>query len=221
MRRFMEIKIRQIRITFSPFFLQMRNLVLSAFPRKMQLPDPFTPDLKVELLPEVSQHPRISPPMNKLIPEHIRKEVDVCLSRNEDNMDATVAFLKEQVMQTESMTGSFYNVSLVNALVFYIGLKGIESESTQSQTISPRPGSNSASIKLWALLLKELDPGKSIFILCFYSMYLFSLSRILRLTWDIYMYCRGTPFGHQCSCKPLEVSKRPYSILFECYLDSL
>ncbi len=71
---------------------------MSAFPRKMQLPDPFTPDLKVELLPEVSQHPRISPPMNKLIPEHVKKEVDLCLSRNEDSMDATVAFLKQQVM---------------------------------------------------------------------------------------------------------------------------
>jgi len=137
----------------------MRNLVLSAFPRKMQLPDPFTPDLKVELLPEVSQHPRISPPMNKLIPEHVKKEVDLCLSRNEDSMDATVAFLKQQVMQTESMTGSFYNVSLVNALVFYIGLKGIESESGTGQKTSSRPGAKAASINLCALLLKELDPG--------------------------------------------------------------
>jgi CCR4-NOT transcription complex subunit 1 len=147
----------------------------------MQLPDPFTPDLKIELLPEVSQHPRISPPMNKLIPEHIRKEIDLCLSRNEDDMDTIVAFLKQQVMQTESMTGSFYNVSLVNALVFYIGLKGIESESMHAQTNSPRPGANSTSIRLWALLLKELDPGESIS--CFNSIYLFSsLSHILRLT---------------------------------------
>jgi hypothetical protein len=27
--------------------LQMRNLILSAFPRSMRLPDPFTPNLKV------------------------------------------------------------------------------------------------------------------------------------------------------------------------------
>lgn len=147
-------------IIFRIILLQMRNLVLSAFPRKMQLPDPFTPDLKVELLPEVSQHPRISPPINKLIPEHIRKEVDLCLSNNEESMDATVAFLKQQVMQTESMTGSFYNVSLVNALIFYVGLKGIESETAAGQMITPQSGARATSVKLYAVLLKELDPGE-------------------------------------------------------------
>merc|ERR1711988_759283 len=39
--------------------VQLRNLVLSAFPRQMRLPDPFTPNLKVDLLPEISQSPRI------------------------------------------------------------------------------------------------------------------------------------------------------------------
>jgi CCR4-Not complex component, Not1 len=29
--------------------MQMRNLLLSAFPRAMRLPDPFTPNLKVRL----------------------------------------------------------------------------------------------------------------------------------------------------------------------------
>ena len=30
--------------------VQMRNLILSAFPRTMRLPDPFTPNLKVRAL---------------------------------------------------------------------------------------------------------------------------------------------------------------------------
>ena len=42
-----------------PSCIQMRNLILSAFPRNMRLPDPFTPNLKVDLLPEISQPPRI------------------------------------------------------------------------------------------------------------------------------------------------------------------
>ncbi len=29
--------------------IQMRNLILSAFPRNMRLPDPFTPNLKVRV----------------------------------------------------------------------------------------------------------------------------------------------------------------------------
>lgn len=39
--------------------IQLRNLILSAFPRNMRLPDPFTPNLKVDLLPEINQAPRI------------------------------------------------------------------------------------------------------------------------------------------------------------------
>lgn len=37
--------------------IQLRNLILSAFPRTMHLPDPFTPDLKLESLPESSEEP--------------------------------------------------------------------------------------------------------------------------------------------------------------------
>merc|ERR1719334_3077589 len=36
-----------------PNCIQMRNLILSAFPRSMRLPDPFTPNLKVDMLPEI------------------------------------------------------------------------------------------------------------------------------------------------------------------------
>ena len=39
--------------------VQLRNLVLSAFPRSMRLPDPFTPNLNVDHLPEITQAPRM------------------------------------------------------------------------------------------------------------------------------------------------------------------
>ncbi|CAM9654454.1 unnamed protein product, partial [Ectocarpus sp. 4 AP-2014] len=39
--------------------IQLRNLILAAFPRSMRLPDPFTPNLKVDLLPEIALPPRI------------------------------------------------------------------------------------------------------------------------------------------------------------------
>ena len=39
--------------------IQVRNLILSAFPRSMRLPDPFTPNLKVDILPEIANAPRI------------------------------------------------------------------------------------------------------------------------------------------------------------------
>ncbi|KAG7349528.1 CCR4-Not complex component, Not1 [Nitzschia inconspicua] len=39
--------------------LQLRNLILSASPKGMNPPDPFTPNLKIDLLPEISQAPVI------------------------------------------------------------------------------------------------------------------------------------------------------------------
>jgi CCR4-NOT transcription complex subunit 1 len=68
-----------------PSCIQMRNLILSAFPRNMRLPDPFTPNLKVDLLPEISQAPRIlSDVESALKNKQLKAEVDdylkVCLS---------------------------------------------------------------------------------------------------------------------------------------------
>ncbi|KAJ2815683.1 CCR4-NOT core subunit cdc39, partial [Coemansia sp. 'formosensis'] len=39
--------------------VQLRNLLLSAYPREMRLPEPLTPNLKIDLLPDVSRSPEI------------------------------------------------------------------------------------------------------------------------------------------------------------------
>jgi CCR4-NOT transcription complex subunit 1 len=53
----------------------MRNLILSAFPRNMRLPDPFMPNLKVDLLPEIGQAPRLLPEPSRLLPEPLKSQV--------------------------------------------------------------------------------------------------------------------------------------------------
>ena len=40
--------------------IQIRNLVLSAYPKNMRLPDPFTPNLRVEMLSDINQPPKVS-----------------------------------------------------------------------------------------------------------------------------------------------------------------
>ncbi|KAJ2786411.1 CCR4-NOT core subunit cdc39 [Coemansia interrupta] len=40
--------------------VQLRNLLLSAYPRDMRLPEPLTPNLKIDLLPDVVRSPSIS-----------------------------------------------------------------------------------------------------------------------------------------------------------------
>ncbi|KAJ1891203.1 CCR4-NOT core subunit cdc39, partial [Kickxella alabastrina] len=39
--------------------VQLRNLLLSAYPRDMRLPEPLTPNLKIDLLPDVARSPNI------------------------------------------------------------------------------------------------------------------------------------------------------------------
>lgn len=55
----------------------MRNLILSAFPRNMRLPDPFTPNLKVDMLPEITVSPKIPTNVASLIqPPELKKNLD-------------------------------------------------------------------------------------------------------------------------------------------------
>lgn len=105
--------------------IQMRNLILSAFPRNMRLPDPFTPNLKVDLLPEISQPPRILVDPEKLLPEPLRSQVDAYL-RTRQPATVMTDLLKRLALPPDQAraTGSTFNVPLINALVLYIGIQG-------------------------------------------------------------------------------------------------
>ena len=67
-----------------PTCVQLRNLVLSAFPRSMRLPDPFTPNLKVDLLPEIAQSPRVlTDYMAALTERGIRQRLDLFIQNKQ------------------------------------------------------------------------------------------------------------------------------------------
>lgn len=59
-----------------PSCVQMRNLILSAFPSHMRLPDPFTPNLKVDLLPDINKEPKIFPDVSQLLPVDLKNGID-------------------------------------------------------------------------------------------------------------------------------------------------
>lgn len=83
----------------------MRNLVLSSFPRKMLLPDPFLPGLKVDRLPETALAPRIWADLEQVLangkvlnhvhnyiyslnPAMVQKIVKAMLKKQDDGEDA-------------------------------------------------------------------------------------------------------------------------------------
>lgn len=96
--------------------IQLRNLILSAFPRGMRLPDPFTPNLKVDRLPEIRESPQIMSDMNV----NGFEKVKVTLDRYLEQKPAGDVFrvLRAQLYQNER-----YNIPLINALVLYVGVQ--------------------------------------------------------------------------------------------------
>jgi len=114
-----------------PSCIQMRNLILSAFPRNMRLPDPFTPNLKVDLLPEISQPPRILSPFSSAL-----SRADAALLPDLDNFLKTRApfsFLTELRPRVIKPDGT-HKVGLLNALVLYVGAHAIATlQSSQQQ----------------------------------------------------------------------------------------
>jgi len=99
--------------------VQLRNLILSAFPRGMVLPDPFTPNLKIDLLPEISKNPvvlsNVAGPLAA-----IRSELDKYL-KNPHSSD----FLQELLPRLCKDGSKEIDAPRVNALVLYVGIQGI------------------------------------------------------------------------------------------------
>lgn len=109
--------------TIPPNCVQMRNIILSAFPRNMRLPDPFTPNLKVDMLSDSSNAPKVcSSYIMNIQPPNFKKDLDSYLKAR-----APVTFLSELRghLQVTSEPGTRYNMTLMNALVMYVGTQAI------------------------------------------------------------------------------------------------
>jgi CCR4-NOT transcription complex subunit 1 len=172
--------------------IQLRNLILSAFPRNMRLPDPFTPNLKVDLLTEIHQPPRVLSDYTSSLASSLKKDVDTYLRAREqaaflDNLRDILAI--DPNSQDLYSGGSKYNVPMINSLVLYVGVNGIaqlhasksednsgnnsdnnldkasSSPQTGASSSSPSPIAQTASMDIFQKLLTELDSeGRYLFL---------------------------------------------------------
>ncbi|XWS47678.1 hypothetical protein CRYUN_Cryun13aG0004600 [Craigia yunnanensis] len=92
-------------------YIQMRNIILTAHPDNMQLPDPSTPNLKIDLLPDMHIAPHVF--------SETRRQASPFLSE-----------LKEKLLlpqnEVAAQAGTRYNVPLINSLVLYVGMQTIQ-----------------------------------------------------------------------------------------------
>ncbi|KAG4096458.1 Not1-domain-containing protein [Neocallimastix lanati (nom. inval.)] len=108
--------------------IQLRNLILSAFPSNMRFPDPLTPNLKIENLQDFQQPPIIlSDYTANLIKYNIKQNVDQYLKNREP--ESLIINLNKILLKNKkddnNLNESKYNIPLINSLIFYIGIQAI------------------------------------------------------------------------------------------------
>jgi CCR4-NOT transcription complex subunit 1 len=126
--------------------VQLRNLILSAFPRTMRLPDPFMPNLKVDVLNDISQSPRILTdyvaPMTVL---GLRGHLDSYLNTKQP------AELPSKLHGILGTSNGGYNTPLITSIVVYVGSLAI------IQVQNKMPIQNSPAMDIYKQLLYSLD----------------------------------------------------------------
>lgn len=131
--------------------VQLRNIVLAASPKGMTSPDPFTPNLKIDLLPEVSQSPTIL--SNVMGPiENLRGHMDAYLKDGQRrNFLAGLLPLLCKEGSTE------VDACKVNSLVVYVGAHALARLQSSQISLSRTP-----DIELFQKLMELDDRGRYI-----------------------------------------------------------
>ncbi|XP_045406599.1 CCR4-NOT transcription complex subunit 1-like [Lemur catta] len=145
-----------------PNCIQLRNLILSALPRNMRLPDPFTPNLKADMLSEINITPWILTNFTGVMPPQFKKDLDSYLKTR-----LPVTFLSDlhSNLQVSSEPGNRYNLQLINALVLYVGTQAIAHIHNKGSTPSVSPITHSAHMDIFQNLAVDLDTeGRYLFL---------------------------------------------------------
>ena len=139
--------------------VQLRNLILSAFPTEGQLPDPFAPDLKVDTLPDVQKAPTVACDLHSTLGpllEHLEGYMKApAQTRNSHMWRSFVASLPGH-LKTAGPEPK-YNPSLINALVLLVGSRG----AAQLQLVQAQlgPGAMDKQQRLQAATLVHATPA--------------------------------------------------------------
>ncbi|KAK4802906.1 hypothetical protein SAY86_001109 [Trapa natans] len=158
-----------------PSCIQMRNIILSAFPHSMRLPDPSTPNLKIDLLAEIREPPRILSEVDAALKaKQMKAEIDEYLKTRPQG-SSFLSELKQRLLlpPTEAaISGTRYDVPLINSLVLYVGMQAIQQ--FQARTAHAQTPVNptslavfliSAALDIFQILIVELDTeGRYLFL---------------------------------------------------------
>ncbi|CAF1002727.1 unnamed protein product [Didymodactylos carnosus] len=142
---------------------QLRNIVLSAFPKQMRCPDPFLVNFKVDMLNDISYSPFIAYNYsNNIQPPKFKANLDSYLRTR-----APVTFLSElrSCLQQGADPGSHYNIRMLNALVLYVASQAITTIQQKGSQVLVGSITHSAPMDIFQNLAVDLDTeGRYIFL---------------------------------------------------------
>ncbi len=151
--------------------IQLRNLILSAFPRNIRLPDPFSSSLQMNLLPEMGQAPHIASDyvaaLNQV--DGLRASIDAHFEQRRGNglSEQLMGLLKQATRATQAIgngsnkdeassagqlaapSGTGINVGLINSIVLYLGVRSIEAR---------REGDEDSGAAVFRWLVAQSEP---------------------------------------------------------------
>ncbi|KAI3613543.1 ccr4-not complex component [Moniliophthora roreri] len=116
-----------------PRCIQLRNIILSAFPRTIVLPDPHLRNIALDSIPEMGPIPAIlSEFTSSLKNSDIRSHLDQYLLNR--GSPSFLVSLKDRLRYPGSNDGTpeGYNLSLINCLVMYIGVSSVAQAKARS-----------------------------------------------------------------------------------------
>lgn len=141
---------------------QLRNLVLSAYPRNAQtnsLPDPFLPSIDIESMPQSQFNPTISSDyMTIIINNGIKDLVEQYTSgeAKEEIVDEIIRKITDTSAAVDYDNDDWkYNVPAINSVVLFIGVEAITHSQTDTESVKFDGGSTNT--KLIMSLINRLD----------------------------------------------------------------
>ncbi|GMR41788.1 hypothetical protein PMAYCL1PPCAC_11983, partial [Pristionchus mayeri] len=141
--------------TIPPNCVQLRNLVLSAYPKNMRLPDPFALTFKqVEEIPEMANEPKMRLNVNAIINDELRSQLDHYLMTR-----SSVDFLQKlpSYISVSASPGNNYNTTVVNGIVLYVGMRGIETLHKKALPVNIQTIPHNAFMDIFQSLTVQLD----------------------------------------------------------------
>lgn len=111
-----------------PRCVQLRNIILSAYPPQLQIPDPYPRDLKLDSLPDMGPIPPILSDFTSALSSEIRNLLDAQLM-GRGNTANTLTLIKQAITvpgnPPDDGSAERYNIHVMNAVVMFVGVSSV------------------------------------------------------------------------------------------------